>query len=247
MTRRRAVIVEDEPLARRSLRDHLATVSWIDVVGEAADGATALRLLDELRPDILFLDVRLPELSGVEILRRMAGDPAIVFTTAYEQFAVSAFELGAVDYLVKPFGRERFLRAMDRMATVLERDEERRSTAERARSTLREGTIDRLFVRSGDRIVPVAAAGILRAEAAGDYVEIHTGSGSHLLRITLEELELRLDSSRFLRVHRSHLVNLDHVTSMTGHEDRRLRIRLADGSIIVASRVASARLRDEAR
>ncbi len=246
MSRTRAMIVEDEPLARRTLRDFLAGVDWIEVVGEAGDGRTALRLLAELAPDLVFLDVRMPELSGIEVLERLRGDPAIVFTTAYEQYAVAAFELGAVDYLVKPFGPERFRKAIERLAERRDREGEA-SAAARARDVLRDGFLERLFVRTGDRIVPVAVADVTRAEAAGDYVQIHTRSGSHLLRLTLEDLERRLDPNRFVRVHRSHVVNLDRVQQMRAHDDRRLAIRLDDGSTVVASRAASAKLRDLAR
>lgn len=247
MTKQRALLAEDEPLARRTLRDFLGSTDWIEVVGEAADGRTALRLLEELRPDLLFLDVRMPGLSGLEVLERMTGDVVVVFTTAYEQYAVAAFELGAVDYLVKPFGRERFRNALERVRRTLGHRASTPTAAARARDVLTEGPLERLFVRSGDRILPLATRDIVRAEAAGDYVQIHTAKGTHLLQLTLEALANRLDPGRFARVHRSHVVNLDHVQQMRAHDDRRLLIRLDDGSSVVASRAASARLRDLAR
>lgn len=247
MKKRRAILVEDEPLARRALRDLLAGVTWIEVAAEAEDGRTASRLIDELRPDLVFLDVRMPERSGLEVLEKTTADPTVVFTTAYEQYAVAAFELGAVDYLVKPFGRDRFLRTIERLERTLGHDDGTPSAASRARDVLAEGPLQRLFVRTGERIVPVPVAEIVRAEAAGDYVQIYTRKGSHLLHLSLEALETRLDPQRFVRVHRSHLVNLDRVVQMQAHDDRRLMVRLDDGSAVLASRAASSRLRDLAK
>ena len=118
----RAVIVEDEPIARRRLQDLVAEIDWIECVGEAADGLTAVSVIDQLRPDLVFLDIEMPELSGLEVLGRIHHDPAIVFTTAYDRFAVAAFELEAVDYLLKPFGRDRLLAALERVRRAAKED-----------------------------------------------------------------------------------------------------------------------------
>jgi len=241
----RALIVEDEAPARQNLREYLAEVPWVAVVGEAPDGGEALRLLDALEPDLVFLDVRLPELSGLEVARRMRHSPEIVFTTAYDRFAIAAFELGAIDYLVKPFGRERF-------ATTLARLRSRLSPAgisdrERARAALQPGPLGRIFARQGDRIVPIEAASIVRIEAQGDYAEIHAAEGVFLIHVSLTELVARLDPSVFLQVHRSHIVNLAAVSHLRPHDERRLDITLRDGSVVLASRAASEELRRQAR
>ena len=241
----RALVAEDEAPARESLRDYLAEVPWIELVAEAADGKTAVALADEHRPDLLFLDVRLPELSGLEVARRIRHPAEIVFTTAYDRFAVAAFEIGAIDYLVKPFGRERLAAAVARVRARL--GSAPVPGSDRVRSSLSPGPLSRLFARHGDRIVPIAAEGIRRIQAQGDYAEVHSAEGVFLLHVTLSELAERLDPARFRQVHRSHIVNLDAVAHLRPHDDRRLAITLKDGSVVVASRAASEELRRLAR
>src|SRR5262249_47996447 len=160
------------------LREYLSDVLWVAVVGEAPDGAEALRLIQTLEPDLVFLDVRLPEISGLEVARRMRHTPAIVFTTAYDRYAIAAFELGAIDYLVKPFGRDRFAPTLARLRTRLVPPV---PDGERARAALDPGPLDRLFARQGDRIVPIGASSIVRIQAQGDYAEIHCASGVFLI------------------------------------------------------------------
>jgi two-component system, LytTR family, response regulator len=240
----RALIVEDEQPARLSLREYLADVLWVAVVGEAPDGAEALRLIQALEPDLVFLDVRLPEISGLEVARRMRHTPAIVFTTAYDRYAIAAFELGAIDYLVKPFGRDRFATTLARLRTRLVPPV---PDGERARAALDPGPLDRLFARQGDRIVPIAASSIARIQAQGDYAEVHCAAGVFLIHVSLAELATRLDPHAFLQVHRSHIVNLSAVAHIEPHDERRLALRLRDGSVVVASRGASEALRRQAR
>jgi two-component system LytT family response regulator len=214
-------------------------------VGEAVDGRSALALCEQLQPNLLFLDVRLPELSGLDVARQIRHPAEIVFTTAYDRFAVAAFELGAVDYLVKPFGRERFAAALARVRARLGGSAV--PAGERIRSSLEAGPLSRLFARHGDRIVPIAVEGVRRIQAQGDYAEVHCAEGVFLLHVTLSELAARLDPARFRQVHRSHIVNLDAVEHMRAHDDRRLAITLRDGSVVVASRAASEELRRLAR
>jgi two-component system, LytTR family, response regulator len=238
-----AGIVEDEPLMRTLLRDYAGDVAWLDVVGEAADGPAALRLIDEARPDMVFLDVHLPELSGIEVLERATHDPIVVFTTAHDQYAVAAFEVEALDYLLKPFTRGRFISAVDRARSRLPLRRDLPPARERARAALEGAPLTRLFVQERDRIVPVRTRDVTRFEAAGDYVRIHAGSGSHLARLALGELEARLAPDRFLRVHRSHIVNLDRIAALEHHDDRRLLVRMDDGTEVVASRSGTRELR----
>ena len=239
--RARALIAEDEAPARESLREYLSASPAIELVAEAVDGRSALALADTHAPDLLFLDVRLPELSGLEVARRIRHPAEIVFTTAYDRFAVAAFEIGAIDYLVKPFGRERLSEAVERALARL--GQAAVGAGDRARDSLAEGPLARLFARQGDRIVPIAASGIRRIQAQGDYAEVHAAEGTFLIHVALAELAVRLDPARFRQVHRSHIVNLDAIVHMRAHDDRRLAITLRDGSVVVASRAASEELR----
>ena len=245
LSKLRVLFAEDEAPARENLRDYLSGAPGVDIVGEAVDGQTALHLAEELRPDLLFLDVRLPELSGLEVARRIRHRAEIVFTTAYDRFAVAAFEIGAIDYLVKPFGRDRLAAALERARTRL--GQPAVGAGERARDSLAPGPLARLFARVGDRIVPIASEGVRRVQARGDYAEVHAAEGVFLLHVGVAELAARLDPARFRQVHRSHIVNLDAVEHMRPFDDRRLAITLKDGSVVVASRAASEELRRLAR
>lgn len=242
-----ALIVEDEPLARSSLRELVDEIDWMEAIGEAADGQAAVQAIDDDEPDVVFLDVELPELTGLQVLERIRHRPRVVFTTAYDRYAVTAFEFEAVDYLVKPFGRRRFRQTLDRLRR---RIEEKGTTArgyESERAAIGERYPERLFSKTGNRIVPVPVHAIQRLEAADDYVEAFCPDGMYLLDLTLAELESKLDPDRFCRVHRAHIVNLDHVVEMRKYDVRRLTIRMADGSEVVASRSGSKKLRDRMR
>ena len=244
----RALVVEDEPLARQTLREFLSEVDWLSLVGEAADGRAAVEMIDGLLPDVVLLDVQMPELSGLEVLQRARHKPSVVFTTAYDSHAVAAFELEALDYLLKPFGRARFRQAMERVRRRLEeagaQADAGPTLSERAASALQaDKPLTRLFVRERDHVVPVRAEDISHFGAEDDYVRVHARGRSYLINLTLNEVESRLDLARFCRVHRSTIVNLDHVERVEPH-DRRLLLRLRDGTQIIASRTGSQLLRE---
>lgn len=241
----RTLIVEDEPKARDMLREFAAGLPWLDVIGEAGDGRTAVRIIDELRPDLLFLDVQIPELSGLEVLERIEHGPEIIFTTAYEQYAVTAFELGALDYLLKPFGKRRFNQAMERVRRrYFEPHEVVKGLPSRDRALAALGQvstqpIERFFVRdSRGRILQLSAHDITHLTAADDYVEVHASGSSYLVNLTMNQLERRLDPRCFQRVHRSHIVNLNHVRSIESVKPR-LILLMSDGSKVPVSRTGA--------
>lgn len=240
----RTLIVEDEPLARRSLRQLVEEIDWLDLLGEAADGRRAVEMIDELKPDLIFLDVQMPELSGIEVLAKVRHQPAVVFTTAFDRYAVAAFELEAIDYLIKPFGRRRFRASLERVQRRLGDTGELPPTEERLRTALAQGPLRRVFARKGNKIVPLRIETVTRIEACDDYSEVHCKGETYLLQTSISGFESRLDPARFLRVHRSHMINLDHVEQLRPYDDRRLEVRLIDGSKVVASRAGSRKLRE---
>ncbi len=242
-----AVVVDDDPLARERLRDLVEEVPIVVLVGEASDGRSAVELIDRLRPDIAFLDIELPVMSGVEVARRITHSPALVFTTAYGQYAATAFELAAIDYLLKPFGVERFREAVERAIPEEGWDEEGESAVRRTVEMLGSGEpLRRIFVRERGRILPLPVEEISRFEADGDYTTVHIGVDQHLVRLRLQDLEDRL-GDRFIRVHRSHLLNMAHVEHFEQHDESRLAAVLRSGVRVVVSRAKSRELRRLAR
>lgn len=236
----RTLIVEDEPLARQTLRDFIADFSWLELVGEAADGRAAVEKIERLVPDLIFLDVQIPEMSGLEVLRRIKHQPAVVFTTAFEHYAVTAFELEALDYLQKPFGRERFGQAVRRIRRRLlesEREKAQQSIGDKVRGD-RSAALTRLFVRKKDLIFPLDVEDIYWLEANGDYVNIHTADDRYMAGGTLTDLAGRLDEEKFLQVHRSAVVNLDQIEKIEEH-GRSLLLYLKNGAEVQASRSGS--------
>jgi two-component system LytT family response regulator len=209
-------------------------------------------MVRSLRPDAVFLDVQLPVLDGLQVLSAIDYEPYVVFTTAYEAHAVTAFQLGALDYLLKPFTDERFHDAVARInkaMTSAPADPDPHagaatSVAHRAGIVLRsEGYISRLFVRERDTVRPVLVAQIERAEADGDYTALIVAGRRRLAYISLNDLNASLDPTQFLRIHRSHLVNLDFVVDMQWYDGTRLQIQMRDGTKVLASRTRSRDLR----
>jgi two-component system LytT family response regulator len=246
MTTRTVFIAEDEPLARDVLRDAIYAHEGLRLVGEAADGASALAQINQVRPDVVFMDIQMPEMTGLDVLRRLECAPAIVFTTAYDQYAVTAFELNAVDYLLKPFTRARFQAAV---ARLLESPAPPREIVDHAlaqavhRSPAR---LERILVRDRGRIFPLALNEIAYLKADSKYTAIAARDQTFLVRIGISELEAQLDPARFIRVHRSALVNLDFVDAMKADDQSQLIIQMRDGTTLTASREASKVLREMA-
>jgi two-component system, LytTR family, response regulator len=238
----RTLVVDDEPVARAGLRAMLSAFEWVEVVGEAADGPAAVEAIDRLRPEVVFLDVQMPGLLGTDVLRRIEWQPFVIFTTAFSQHAVSAFELGAVDYLLKPFGPARLAAAMERVRAGVG-EPAGAGALERLSGALSGGPISRLFVRVGGSLVPLPVDGVCWFEADGDYVVVHAAGARHLLHLPLSRLEARLDSLRFVRVHRAYIVNLDHVRAFRRDARGNLEAELTDGRRVPVSRARAQEIR----
>jgi two-component system LytT family response regulator len=237
------LIADDEPLARRTLREHLRGLGWTGPIHEASDGKAAIALANGHRPELLFLDIVMPGATGLQVLEGLAYEPKVIFTTAHDQYAVTAFELGALDYLLKPFGRDRLERVVHRAQAAL--NGPAAPLLYRARESLEQTRgISRIFVRDGNRIVPIPLASLERAQGADDYVTVHTATKEYLVSIRLSDLEGRLGGANFLRIHRSHLINLEYVTSIESYDAARVQVVMKSGARIVASRTGSKLLRD---
>ncbi|HEX8152678.1 MAG TPA: LytTR family DNA-binding domain-containing protein [Thermoanaerobaculia bacterium] len=234
----KVLIADDEPLARERIRELLAGRADVAIAGEARDGEEALRLVLELAPDLLFLDVQMPALDGFEMLAQLDAPPPTIFVTAYDEYAVRAFEVNALDYLVKPFNRARFDAAFERA---------RSRAPEQFRAAvdgLPKPRLTRFVVRTPEQIYFVKPADVRWLDSAGNYVRLHTANGEHLVRGSIREMEERLDPDVFVRVHRSTIVQLDAIEKLEPWFHGEFVITLVDGTRITSSRSYSSRLRD---
>lgn len=238
----RAVIVDDEPLARLRVRELLAAAGDIEVVAECANGEEAIRAIEESPPDMLFLDVQMPELDGFDVLQAVGVGrvPVVVFVTAYDQFALRAFEAHALDYLLKPFDDERFEAALRRARGRL-REREGGDLDARLRALLEEmrggrGYLQRLVVPAGHRSVFVRTEEIDWIEAERNYIRLHVRGRAHLLRENLSRIESALDPARFCRIHRSTIVNIDRIQAVESLFQGEYLLVLHDGTKLTSGR-----------
>jgi two-component system LytT family response regulator len=238
----RTLIVDDEPLGRERIRALLSDDTEIEVVGEYSDGKQAISGIEGTHPDLLYLDVQMPEMDGFAVLEAIAGEwmPVIIFVTAYDRYAVQAFEVHAVDYLLKSFDRERFQCALRRAKEQIRRSREglwnERLTGLLEDLQARQKRLTRLVIRSAGRIFFLPVEEIDWLEAADNYVRIHVGRESHLIRETLQSMEGRLDPSEFLRIHRSTVVNLSRVKELQPLFHGDCIVRLRNGTELTLSR-----------
>jgi two-component system, LytTR family, response regulator len=244
----RVLVVDDETSARRRLLALLAEEPGVRVVGESANGLAACEDIARLAPDLVFLDVEMPERNGLAVVEAIGVErmPATVFVTAYGHYAVEAFDVNAVDYLLKPFDVARFARAMAKVRTAVAASAAGGVDVARAAglrgllgATLAQPPAtrpERLWVRSGDAREPVRVADLVHVAAEGNYVRLHTATGNHLMRDTLSGLLERLDPARFRRIHRSHVVNVDHVRKLLPWFGGDRLVMMSDGSRLTLSR-----------
>jgi len=246
MKRTTTLIAEDEPLASEGLADWVRQLPELELVGIRADGPGTLQALRELAPELVLMDIHMPGMNGLQVLRALAGDPGrppptVIFTTAYDEHAVTAFELHAVDYLLKPFSRERFSEAVTHALEV------RPAALEAAVEALRQPTspLARVLVQDQGKIFPLQVDAIEYLRSDSKYTALVSRGRSLLVRVPIASFEQRLDPARFVRVQRGCIVNLDFVEAMTPDDQSRLVLKMRDGSQITASRDMSKKLREQ--
>ena len=242
MKKIRTLVVDDEPLARERLTSLLSAEPDIEVVGQCRDGEEAVRAIMDSSPDLVFLDVQMPAMNGFEVIEAVGSErmPLVIFVTAYDQHALRAFQVRALDYVLKPFDRERFQEAVQRARVHIQRDETgdlgRRLIALVKDLRRDQPKTDRLVVKSGGRLFFLRTDEIDWIEAAGNYVRLHVGNTSHLLRETMNAIEGRLDPEKFFRIHRSRIVNMERIQEMQPWLNGEYAVVLRTGTRLTLSR-----------
>jgi two-component system LytT family response regulator len=244
----RTLVVDDEPLAREGLRVSLAGSEDVEIIGEAVDGVAAVEAIRSQRPDLVLLDVQMPGLNGFDVLEEVSGChlPVVIFVTAYDQYAIKAFEVHALDYLLKPFPPERLRQALDHARRALASDDEREtddrlarllsSRAAAAAAALARPYLTRLPVKARDRFLLLKMEEVSWIDAAQNYVQLHARGGTFLVRGTMSDIEARLDPAQFARIHRSTIVNLDRVREIAPTWQGDFDVLLHDGTTLKLSR-----------
>lgn len=240
----RVVIVDDESHARGLIREYLAEMAEFELVAECANGFEAVKVIGRERPELVLLDIQMPKLDGFEVLELLDPKPAVIFVTAFDEYAVKAFEVHAIDYLLKPFDRERFVEVLSHALGRLRLGELQQTEVSPALARPRSLPLDRILVRHDSDVVIIPAAKLDFAEAQDDYVKLAVGETSYLKQQTLSELEEQLDARRFIRVHRSYIINVDRLARVELYaKDSRVAI-LRDGTKVPISRAGYAKLRE---
>ncbi|HEX3009146.1 MAG TPA: LytTR family transcriptional regulator DNA-binding domain-containing protein [Bacteroidales bacterium] len=215
-----AIIIEDEQPARELVKSYLKAYPAIELLGEFSDGFSGIKAINDLRPDLVFLDIQMPKLTGFEMLEILDHMPNIIFTTAYDQFAIKAFEMNAIDYLLKPFSKERFSQAIEK---ALDRFSKKQSSHENITGLKKHvqslvDKLERVVVKTGSKIKVIPVEDIVWLESQDDYVMIYTASGKYLKQETMKNFEEHLDPGQFIRVHRSYIVRLDSIVQLELYE-----------------------------
>lgn len=238
-----AILIDDEPLARSLLRNFLEEIHDLEIVGEYENGFEGLKGITDLNPDIVFLDVQMPKLNGFEMLELLDEMPHVVFITAYDQYAVKAFESNAVDYLLKPYSKERLISAVNKVKEMIKNPSDSHNIRELIEEQQERISIDRIAVRTGAKIKIIYTEDIEYFESQDDYVMIYTSEGKYLKQKTMKYYENNLSAHFFIRVHRSYIVRIDFVDQIELYEKDSYIIKLKNNKTIPVSKSGYTRLR----
>ncbi|HNP22180.1 MAG TPA: response regulator [Panacibacter sp.] len=239
----KAIIIDDEPLARSIVKEYLQAYNEIAIVAECDNGFEGLKAIAQHQPDIIFLDIQMPKINGFEMLELVENPPAVIFTTAFEEYAIKAFETHAIDYLLKPFSKERFDKALQKLLqqqkTAVEKTKELLEAP--AESPIQQ---NRIVVKDGSKIKIIPVTQIQYLEAADDYVKIITNEGTYLKKKTMQYFEHSLQTAQFVRVHRSFIVNIQLITRIDAYEKDSHIALLNTGAKILVSKTGYAKLKE---
>lgn len=238
----KALVIDDEPLACELVEEYLEDFPQIELVGRCHDGFEGVKAIHDHQPEIIFLDVQMPKITGFEMLELLDEPPAVIFTTAFDEYALKAFEANAVDYLLKPFSKDRFNKAVQKF---LDRpQEEKQAAVKKAAAELAPSRQNRVVIKDGAKIRIIPEQEIIRLEADGDYVKIYSTQGNFMKKKTLSYYENALPQDQFLRIHRSHLISLSHVTRIDPYEKNSHLALLSNGERIPVSRSGFQKVKD---
>ena len=239
----KAVIIDDELLARSMVKEYLLAYPDIEVVQECNDGFEGIKAIQQHQPDLVFLDIQMPKINGFEMLELVEQPPAVIFTTAFEEYAIKAFESHAIDYLLKPFSKERFDKAIQKWKQ--QNQQERRTGTQKFLNTVSVNPTqqNRVVVKDNGKIKIIPTANILYLEAADDYVKIHTADGVFLKNKTMGHFEEILEQQNFIRIHRSYIINVQLITRIDPYEKENHLAILSIGIKLPVSRSGYAKLK----
>lgn len=239
----KCIIIDDEPLARMMVKEYLQTYPDIELMQECNDGFEGVKAIQQHQPDLVFLDIQMPKINGFEMLELIDNPPQIIFTTAFEEYAIKAFETHAVDYLLKPFSKERFDKAIQKS---LQQKEKATTNTHELIETASQSTVqsNRVVVKDGGKIKIIPVIQIQYVEAADDYVKIHTADGVFLKKKTMQFFEDSLQQQQFIRVHRSYIINAQLITRIDPHEKESHLVLLSTGTKLPVSKTGYAKLKE---
>jgi two-component system, LytTR family, response regulator len=233
----KAIIIDDEKPARDIIRTFLKEIPEVEVITECSDGFSGLKALQDLKPDLAFLDIQMPKLTGFEVLELIENPPLIIFSTAYDQYAIKAFEMNATDYILKPYSKERFIQAVGKALSKLQTGISVQPELQKIIQTAdeKEELLHRIAVKTRHKVHVIGVNEIIYLEAEGDYVMIHTKDGSYLKEKTMKYFESHLDQGKFIRIHRSFIVNAEAIERIELYDKESYSVLLKNGKSLKAS------------
>lgn len=241
----KALIIDDEQLARQLIRNYLKTFTGIEIIGECENGFEGARNIAELKPDLVFLDIQMPKLNGFEMLELIDNPPEIIFITAHNDYAIRAFEMNAVDYLLKPYSQERLVSAVQKAAEKIQSGIGKDKKIEQLIHQPLSEKLERIVVKTGTKIKVIPVDKINYFEAQDDYIMLYTDEGKHLKQGTMKYYEDHLDSAKFIRVHRSYIVRIDQVVQLEPYSKDNYLLKLKNGTALKVSRNGLKNLKDK--